>query len=153
MCKAQDMRIEHEFTESEVADALSTLKLRKAPGIDGIQAEHLKYGGRTAILYLCKLFNGIIKIGIIPREWKKGIVIPLYKGDGKIKNSPDSYRPVSLLSCFLKLFEKILHSRISDTIISNVTFPNPQQQGFQRNLSCITAGFNFQETMSLQSSW
>ena len=38
----QDMRIEHEFTESEVADAVSTLKLRKAPGIDGIQAEHLK---------------------------------------------------------------------------------------------------------------
>ena len=80
MCKTQDMRLEHEITESEVADAVSTLKLRKAPGIDGIQAEHLKYGGRTAILYLCKLFNGIIKIGIIPREWKKRYCYTLIKG-------------------------------------------------------------------------
>ena len=38
MCKTQDMRLELEITESEVADAVSTLKLRKAPGIDGIQA-------------------------------------------------------------------------------------------------------------------
>ena len=76
------MRLEHEFTESEVADAVSTFKLRKAPGIDGIQAEHLKYGGRTAILYLWKLFNGIIKIGIIPREWKKGIITGRQKAVG-----------------------------------------------------------------------
>ena len=67
MCKTQDMRLEHEFTESEVEDSVSTLKLRKAPGIDGIQAEHLKYGGRTAILYLCKLFNGINSKGMEKR--------------------------------------------------------------------------------------
>ena len=62
MCKTQEMRLEHEITESEVADAVSTLKLRKAPGIDGIQAEHLKYGGRTAILYLCKLLTVLSKL-------------------------------------------------------------------------------------------
>ena len=63
------------------SDEVSTLKFRKAPGIDGIQAEHLKYGGRTAILYLCKLFNGIFKIGIIPKEWKKKVLLyPYTKG-------------------------------------------------------------------------
>lgn len=143
-----DKRLEYEISESEVNQAVNSLKLRKAPGIDGIQAEHLKYGGHKITFYLCKLFCGIIKCGMIPTEWKKGIIVPIYKGDNKIKNSPDSYRPVSLLSCLLKVFEKILHNRISDAIISEIRFPNPQQQGFQKDLSCITAGFNLQETIS-----
>lgn len=36
---------------------------------------------------------------------------------------------------------------MSNTIISSVTFRNPLQQGFQRDLTCITAGFNLQETI------
>lgn len=71
----------------------------------------------------------------------------MYKGDIKIKNSPDSYRSVSLLSCLSKVFEKILHNRISDGIISEIKFPNPQQQRFQKDLSFITAGCYLQGTI------
>jgi hypothetical protein len=131
----------------ENSTSVNSLKLCKAPGIDDIQEEHLKYGGHKITSCLCKLFCGIIKCGMIPNDWKRGIVVPIYKGGNKIKNSPDSYRPVSLLSCLLKVFEKILHNRISDVIISEMKFPNPQQQGFQKDLSCITAGFNLQETI------
>lgn len=74
---------------------------------------------------------------------KKGIIVPIYKGDNKIKKkSPDSFRLVSLSSCLLKVFEKILQYKILDVITSEIKFPNPQHQGFQKDLSCITAGFN-----------
>ena len=62
MCKTQEMRLEHEITESEVADAVSTLKLRKAPGIDGIQAEHLKYGRRTAFFISVNFLTVLSKL-------------------------------------------------------------------------------------------
>ena len=127
--------------------AITSLKLRKAPGTDGIQAEHLKYGGKSVIHYICALFNSILKVGKIPNDWKKGIIVPIYKGDNKPKHSPDSYRPVSLLSCLLKVFEKIIHNRISSSVLDKIKFPNPQQQGFQKDLSCITAAFNLQETV------
>lgn len=29
----------------------------------------------------------------------------------------------------------------------DIKFPNPKQQGFQKGLSCITAGFNLLETI------
>lgn len=77
----------------------------------------------------------------------KGYNRTYIQGDIKIKNSFDSYRPVSLLSCLLKVFEKIPHNRISDGIISEIKFPNPQQQRFQKELSFITAGFNLQGTI------
>lgn len=57
-------------------------------------------------------------------------------------NSPDSYRPIALLPCFLKIFEKLLLNRTK-----SATFPNLQQQGFQQGLRCITASFNLQETL------
>lgn len=70
------------------------------------------------------MFNGIIKCGVIFSEWKKGIVVLIYKGDNKIKNFLDSYWLVLLLLCLLKVFEKILYNRILDVIISEIRFLN-----------------------------
>lgn len=75
------------------------------------------------------------------------MIVPIYKGGDKPKNSCNSYRPVALLPCIYKLFEKILSNRISSLEITN-TFPNIQQQGFQKQLGCITASFNLHETLN-----
>lgn len=50
-----------------------------------------------------------------------------------------NYGPVSLLSYWLKLLEKILYDRITDIITSKIAFPNHQLQGFQKDLRCIAA--------------
>lgn len=51
--------------------AIVSLKLRKAPGVDTVQAEHLKYGGNKVAVYLSRLSKGIIKVGKFPNEWKR----------------------------------------------------------------------------------
>lgn len=117
--------------------AIVSLKLRKAPGVDTVQAEHLNLSTvKIKSLYILADYQrASLKLGSSQMNGK-GISLPTYKGDNKIKNSPDSYRPVSLLSCLLKAFEEILHNRISDVIISEIKFPSPQHQGFQKDHWC-----------------
>lgn len=80
------------------------------------------------------LFNSIIKTGQIPDFWKRGIVVPLHKGGNKPKKSPDSYRPIALLPCLLKLFEKILLTRIKTHVLSStLTFLTPSNRDFNPN--------------------
>ena len=140
--------LEREVTPDEVFYAIKMLKTRKAPGWDGIQYEHIIHGGRNLIYCICKLFNSILEREIIPDSWKTSIIVPIYKGKGKLKTDPNNYRPVSLLPAMCKLFEKVLMERIN-TFFQRLpkTFPCPQQQGFQKSLSCLTAAFNLQETI------
>uniref|UniRef100_A0A8W8LQ95 Reverse transcriptase domain-containing protein n=1 Tax=Magallana gigas TaxID=29159 RepID=A0A8W8LQ95_MAGGI len=136
-----------EVTATEISKAIKDLKRRKAPGLDCIQNEHLIFGGPRLFACISHLFNAVINIGRIPSIWKTDLIIPIYKGNNKTKSSPDSYRPIALLPCLMKLFEKILTLRIRDHVLPSVSFPNPQQQGFQPKLGCITASFNLQETV------
>lgn len=135
------------ITEHEVNQTIKLLKRRKACGYDGIQHEHLIYGGSSVIACLTKLFNKVIEVGKIPNAWKYGLIVPIFKGGTKPKNLPDSYRPVSLLPCVLKVFEHVIQNRITEDLLKDKTFPNTQQQGFQKHLSCLCASFNLQETI------
>ena len=134
-----------QISRDDVVKALCQLKTRKAPGDDNVTNEHLKLGGDSVIDLLLKLFRAIVNIGKIPSTWKRGLIVPIYKGGPKDKKSCNSYRPIALLPSMLKSFEYILKCRIEFAIERN--FPNPQQQGFQTSLGCLTASFNAQETI------
>ena len=97
---------------------------------------------------LCRLYNSVMKLEVIPESWKRGIIVPIHKGHNNSKSALENYRPVTLLSVILKLFEKVLHNRITLFLSkSNIIFPNMQQQGFQTNLSCISAAYTVQEVI------
>ena len=94
------------------------------------------------------LFNSIFVHERIPVAWKTSVVIPIYKGKGKSKSDPNSYRPISLIPVFCKVFERAILNRINSHLLNNrIPFPNSQQHGFQKGPSCITAAFNWQETI------
>ena len=73
----------------------------------------LLYGGKALHAAIRILFNKIIKNENIPTSWKTSLLIPIYKGSGKPKSDPSSYRPVSLLPCLDKMFEKLLLDRFN----------------------------------------
>ena len=135
--------LDNEITEEELKCVISKLKLLKAPGWDLIQNEHIIYGGDSIKKVLCILFNKVMELETIPDSWRKGIIIPIYKGHNKRKTSIDSYRPVTLLPVMLKIYEKLLYNRITSYLIAaNIKFPNSQQQGFQPQLKpCSCAQF------------
>lgn len=133
--------------ESEIELIVKNLKKRKAGGYDQLQNEHLMYGGKIVRRCLTSLMNVIVSTGCIPNGWRVGLIIPLHKGHGKAKSSPDNYRPISLLSCVLKVFEHIVKTRMVTHCLDPITFPCKQQQGFQAGLSCLNASFNLHETL------
>ena len=106
----EDIPLSKEQTEKEIR----YLKNRKSPGPDGISNEMLKYGGTELTLHLTQLFQQILKLGKAPKAWKERIIIPLFKNGSK--TNPDNYRGITLLNTALKLFTKVILSKLLEYI-------------------------------------
>ena len=61
----------------ETQAAVNRLKWGKAPGICGILAELLSAGGNAALVSLHAVLCSAWNTGIIPTDWKRGLVVPL----------------------------------------------------------------------------
>ena len=53
----------------------------------------------------------------MPKVWKLAKITPILKSG--TRNEEHNYRPISVLSVFAKLFEKIVHDQLSDYLLSN----------------------------------
>ncbi|KAG5888348.1 hypothetical protein JTB14_014577 [Gonioctena quinquepunctata] len=105
-----------------------------APGKDNItypMLYHLPEGLKRSLL---NIFNRIWNNEIaIPTEWKDYLVIPIHK-HGKPKEEENSYRPISLASCILKTFERMLKNRLEHWLEHHTKLP-ASQYGFRRSRS------------------
>jgi hypothetical protein len=72
--------------------------------------------------------------GIVPSQLKIAKVIPIFKsGD---KRLVENYRPISLLNVFSKVFEKIVHNRLTSFLnINNLI--SPCQFGFRKSHATV----------------
>ena len=88
------------------------LKQGKAPGPDNIHNEVLRLGTTTSLFHhLASLFTSSIQIGYIPNAWKLAAFLMLLKPD-KLPSLTTSYRPISLMSSIMKLFERVIQQRL-----------------------------------------
>lgn len=92
-----------QFTPHDVLAKIKRLNPCKGSGPDSVPPVFVRNCGKALAEPLSLLFNSSLKSGIFPDEWKKARIVPVHKkGDScDIKN----YRPISILSCFSKLFE------------------------------------------------
>ena len=75
--------IDDNFTVEEIEASLRKVKSGKAGGIDGLQSEHLKYGGPLLILWLKQIFCAFTYFEQVPSSLLTGIICPIYKGKEK----------------------------------------------------------------------
>ena len=78
----------------ETQAAVNQLKWGKAPGICGIHAELLKDGGNVVLVSLHAILCSVWNTGIIPTEWKRGLVVLLWKGKDDCQDC-NNYRGVT----------------------------------------------------------
>ena len=93
----------------EVKNVILLLK-NSSSGSDSISAKIVKCSIDIYLDTLTHIINLSLSQGVFPSQLKTAKVIPLYKSNDKqlIKN----YRPVSLLSVFSKIFERIVYNSL-----------------------------------------
>ncbi len=118
---------------SEIMEAIRKLKLGKAPGSDGITAEMLKYGGEIVVDWMVWICNLAWEHSEVPEDWRKAIIVPLYKGTGK-REECNNYRGISLLSVPGKIYGRILNERMMTITDRSV---GDEQGGFRKGRGCV----------------
>lgn len=132
------------FTENQILNKLKLIDASKGAGPDSIPPLFVKRCCRELALPLQIIFNSSLAEGIFPDAWKCARIVPVFKkGDpANVKN----YRPISILSCFSKIFESLvcpIITRHIDKIIS------PSQHGFKAGRSVETNLVEFVSDVTL----
>lgn len=121
------------FTTKEVLHQLRKLDSAKGAGPDGIPPVFIKECAKVLALPVTLIFNRSLADGVFPREWKRARVVPVFKkGD---RSSVLNYRPISILSCFSKVFESLLTPTLTRHVNSSLS---DAQHGFRRGRSIET---------------
>lgn len=125
-----------ETTEAEIQKAIDSLKPKTSSGIDEISGKLVKTCKDELTRPLTDLVNKSLKQGIFPSQLKTAKVFPKYK-KGPTTDA-NSYRPISLIPTFSKIFEKIVLQRLICHLEQNKLITS-QQHGFLKGRSTTTA--------------
>ena len=129
-----DIFLDSPFEHYELLLVLKSLKCNKSPGMDGIPYEFYKYAPPAFINEILILFNKIFLSETIPMNFKKSIIIPLFKkGDA---NLVSNYRGLSLIDSIAKIFNSILLQRIENWLLRK-NILTEYQAGFRKQYSTI----------------
>ena len=82
---------------------------------------------------LCFCFQNFRHVGFIPYVWKVAVLCMLIKTD-KPPSQTTGYRPISLLSVVMKLFERVIEKRLLKHLEDNGFF-SKYQSGFRTSMS------------------
>ena len=112
-------------TAEEITLIIRGLKNEATVGLDGIDARSLKASERELARALLPRLNRSLSDVEFPATFMKTPMIPIYKGSGDKSNS-NNYRPISIISNLVKIFEKLPYERIMKFLI---------QEGFYQSLN------------------
>ena len=110
----------------EIEGALKLLKPNRSGGVDGLRAEHFKYGGEHLKLWLMKIFTRFLILEDVLQV--------------------NSYRGITLSPVLSKIFEIVLLQRLSP-LLQDSGSPDILQTAYQRDVSCMDAIFATQEAL------
>ncbi|KAK3574702.1 hypothetical protein QTP86_015150, partial [Hemibagrus guttatus] len=121
--------------KDEVRKALKRMKSGKAVGPDDIPVEVWKCLGEAAVEFLANLFNSVLESERMPEEWRRSVVVPIFKNKGDVQ-SCSNYRGIKLMSHTMKVWERVVEARLR-----KVVEICEQQYGFMPRKSTTDAIF------------
>ena len=137
-CKIHDIQ----FSEKDIENAIKLIPTNAAAGPDKFPATVLKNCKESLSKPLYLIWRKSLDTGQIPSKYLEQTIIPIFKKGTKA--DPANYRPVSLTSHIIKLFERILRIKLVHHIESQKLI-SPNQHGFCSGKSCMTQLLNHLE--------
>ena len=136
-----DKKIRHLIIiEEMVRKEIIALNVDKSCGPDEISPIMLIKLVDFVVSPLALLMNSTIDYGILPNDWKKAFVSPIYKKGAR--NIAENYRPISLTSVVCKLMENFIKDAVLTHLIENNLLSN-KQFGFVSGRSTVTQLLNY----------
>lgn len=145
-----DSVINREIRADEIRKVIKNLKNNKACGMDNILNEHIKATANILMDRYVELFNNVLTSGVIPSEWTKGYIVPLYKNKGE-KNDPNNYRGITILSCLGKVFTQVINNRLNE-FAETIDMIGVEQAGFRKGYSTIDHIFTLKSLLNIYLS-
>ena len=99
----------HPVIEDELNQVLNKLNCKSTTGFDQIPEFLVKECSQYIKKPLIFIFNVSIHQGIFPDLMKIAKIRPIFKEGDRYDSS--NYRPISILSIFSKILDKLIHSR------------------------------------------
>lgn len=128
--------------QHEVKNIIESLPSNKAPGLDSLRNETVKYICDEIKQPLAHIINKCMADGVCPPEFKTALVVPMFKSGNK--SEINNYRPISLISSIAKIFEKVIKKRLT-TFVDKHNLLSDMQFGFR-------AGRSTEDAISLITS-
>ena len=85
-CDRRNIMMEEEVSREEVKSALTKMKRGKAVDPDGIPAEVWTTLGERGLDFLVRLFNYLLNGKEMPKEWRRSVLVPVYKNKGNVQS-------------------------------------------------------------------
>ena len=130
----------------EIEVAMKKMKGGKAPGVDEIPIELIKAAGAGGMHWVYRIFRAVWKEKKVPGDWKKGIIVPIFKKGDRMKC--ENYRGITLLPHTMKLFERVMENRIRGKVEDEM---EEEQMGFRWGRSTVDAIFTLR--MEAERKW
>ena len=116
-------------TPAEVELEILRIPNNKSHGLYSCPTQLLKYSTNVVSSILAEIINLSISSGIYPTKLKKAKISPIFKAEDN--NNVNNYSPISLLSNFNRIFEKLVYSGMESFIEQNDIL-SPSQYGFRK---------------------
>lgn len=111
----------------------------QSEGYDSVSTKVLKSCKDKLSSIIAYLVNFSLQSGTFPEKLKISVVKPLHKKNDN--TDMGNYRPVTLISVFSKIFEKVMFDKLN-SFFEKHHILNPNQYGFQKHKSTTHAAFN-----------
>lgn len=128
----------------DIVNIVNSYKASDSKDVYGISSTLIKQIIHIVAPLLASLYNGCLDLGVFPDVLKISKTVPVYKKGSCSELS--SYRPISIIPVFGKIFESILFQQMYNYLESRSLLV-PAQYGFRKHRSTVLAVESLLETI------
>ena len=128
-----------DVSNTEIGNIIKRMESKRSSGFDQVSNKIIKAVQASISTPLAHLINNSLRTGTMPTQLKRAKVVPLYKsGDS---SDVSNYRPISLLSVFSKIYEKVSYHQLYSYAEKHIF--TTHQFGFRKRHQTVHSIINF----------